>query len=126
MNGSSDGFFHQLKRRKVFQTAALYVVAAWVLLQVADVAFPGLRIPEEAIRYVWIAALIGFPLALLFAWRYQVTRQGIVRSAPLASGEVENLPLRKRDHLIPARASLRMALPGHAAGNRAVGAAGVG
>jgi TolB-like protein len=100
MNGTTDGFFHQLKRRKVFQTAALYVVAAWVLLQVADVAFPGLNIPEEAIRYVWIAAIIGFPLALLFAWRYQVTRQGIVRSMPLASGDVENLPLRKRDHLI--------------------------
>ena len=39
--------------------AALYIVGAFVVLQVADLAFPGLRIPESAIRYVWIAAFLG-------------------------------------------------------------------
>ncbi|MEE9142302.1 MAG: hypothetical protein V3U59_06285, partial [Gammaproteobacteria bacterium] len=73
----------ELRRRRVFQTAAIYIVAAWVILQVADLAFPGLGILEEAIRFVWIGAFVGFPLALLFAWRYQITRQGIVRTAPL-------------------------------------------
>ncbi len=84
----------------MFQTAAIYIVAAWVILQVADLAFPGLGIAEEAIRYVWIGAFVGFPLALLFAWRYQVTKQGIVRTAPTGSGETSDLPLNRPDYLI--------------------------
>ena len=79
-------FIHELRRRRVFQTAAIYIVAAWIILQVADLAFPGLDIPENAIRYVWIGAFLGFPIALVFGWRYQITSQGIVRTAPLASG----------------------------------------
>ncbi len=84
----------------MFQTAALYIVGAWVILQVTDLAFPGLGIAEEAIRYVWIGAFVGFPLALLFAWRYQVTKQGIVRTAPVGSGETSDLPLNRPDYLI--------------------------
>jgi hypothetical protein len=44
-------FFHELRRRKVFQSAVFYIVGAWVALQVADLAFPGLGIPEQAIRH---------------------------------------------------------------------------
>jgi len=90
----------ELRRRKVFRVAALYVIGAWVALQVADLAFPGLGIPDEAIRYVWIGALIGFPLALFFAWRYEITGQGILRTAPSETGEAEAIPLRKPDYLI--------------------------
>lgn len=92
------GFFAELKRRRVFQTAALYVVVAWIALQVAALAFPGLGIPEEAIRYVWIGALVGLPLVLTFAWRYQVTGHGITRTGP--EEDDETLPLGKRDYLI--------------------------
>jgi TolB-like protein/Flp pilus assembly protein TadD len=99
MNGIR-GFFHEQRRRKVFRSVALYVVAAWVVLQVADLAFPGLGIAEEAIRYVWIGVFAGFPLALLFAWRYQVTAHGIVRTAPLDAGEAATLPLGKPDYLL--------------------------
>ena len=93
-------FFHELRRRKVFQSAVFYIVGAWVALQVADLAFPGLGIPEQAIRHVWIGAFVGFPLALIFAWRYQVTKQGIVRTAPVGSGETTNLVLNRQDYLI--------------------------
>jgi TolB-like protein/Tfp pilus assembly protein PilF len=93
-------FFHELRRRKVFQSAVFYIVGAWVALQVADLAFPGLGIPEQAIRHVWIGAFVGFPLALIFAWRYQVTNQGIVRTAPTDSGETTNLVLNRQDYLI--------------------------
>ena len=99
MNATGD-FFHELRRRKVFQTAAYYVVGAWVILQVADLAFPGLGIPEQAIRHVWIGAFLGFPLALIFAWRYQITKQGIMRTAPSGSGQTTNLVLNGRDYLI--------------------------
>lgn len=99
MNTVGD-FFHELRRRKVVQTAVFYIVGAWVILQVADLAFPGLGISEQAIRHVWIGAFEGFPLALIFAWRYQVTKQGIVRTAPRGSGETTNLVLNRQDYLI--------------------------
>jgi TolB-like protein/Tfp pilus assembly protein PilF len=65
---------------------AIYVVAAWVVVQVASEAFPALNIPEEAIRHVWFAALAGFPVALLFSWRYDITTSGI-RRTPAAHEE---------------------------------------
>lgn len=59
-------FIREARRRRVFQTAAIYVVAAWLILQVADLAFPRLDVPDTAIRYVWIGTFLGFPIALLF------------------------------------------------------------
>ena len=80
-------FIKEARRRRVFQTAVIYIIASWIILQVADLAFPGLDIPDSAIRYVWIGAFLGFPLALLFGWRYQITAHGIVRTAPLKHGD---------------------------------------
>jgi TolB-like protein len=73
-----------LRRRHVFRVAALYIVGAWLLLQIADVIFPGLGIPEEAIRFVMIGVLIGFPIALVIGWMYEITPDGIVRTAPFS------------------------------------------
>lgn len=84
---------HELRRRRVFHTAALYVIGAWVALQVADLAFPGMGIREEAIRYVWIGALLGLPLALLFAWRYQISGRGAVGSRTVPSSPSEGLTI---------------------------------
>jgi TolB-like protein/tetratricopeptide (TPR) repeat protein len=72
----------ELRRRKMPQSVAVYVVGAWLVLQVADLAFPGLGVPEEAIRYVWIGVLAGFPLVFFFAWGYQITADGVVRTPP--------------------------------------------
>jgi TolB-like protein/Tfp pilus assembly protein PilF len=66
---------------------AIYIVVAWVAVQVASEAFPALNIPEGAIRYVWVAALIGFPLAVLFSWKYDLTPSGI-RRTPAAHEDV--------------------------------------
>jgi len=92
--------FQELRRRRVFRTAALYVVAAWIVLQVADLAFPALNIPEQAIRYVWLAAILGFPVAMLFGWRYQVTDNGIVRTLPATAGETTDMRLRAADYVL--------------------------
>ena len=73
-----------LRRRHVFRVVALYIVGAWLLLQLADVTFPGLGIPETAIRFVIICVIVGFPIALVFGWMYEITPQGIVRTAPLS------------------------------------------
>jgi TolB-like protein len=71
----------ELRRRRIFRVAALYVVGAWLVIQAADLAFPGLRIPESAIRFVWIGALIGFPVALIVGWRFDVIGGRIVHTA---------------------------------------------
>jgi TolB-like protein/Tfp pilus assembly protein PilF len=90
----------ELRRRRVFRTAALYIVAAWIVLQVADLAFPALNIPEQAIRFVWLAAILGFPVAILFGWRYQVTENGIVRTLPAATGETADMRLKGADYVL--------------------------
>ena len=71
----------ELRRRRVFRMTAIYLVAAWVAVQVASEAFPAFNIPERAIRYVWLAVLIGFPVAVLFSWKYELTASGIRRTA---------------------------------------------
>lgn len=91
-------FLRELRRRRVFRTAGLYVVGAWVLLQVAALAFDSFGIPETSLRYVWIAVILGVPLALLFGWRYDVTSRGIVRTAPAT--DTENLGLRQSDYAV--------------------------
>lgn len=93
--------FREARRRKVFRTAALYVVGAWITMQVADVLFPGFGIPEAAIRVLVWTAVLGFPLALVFGWMFEVGSGGIRRTAPPAAGEpVAPLPLARRDYLL--------------------------
>jgi adenylate cyclase len=66
---------------------AIYLVSAWVAVQVASEAFPAFNIPGSSIRFVWIAALIGFPVAVLFSWKYELTASGIHRT-PAAHEDV--------------------------------------
>jgi len=90
----------ELRRRKVFRLAALYVVGAWVTLQVADLVFESWDIASSALRYIWLGAILGFPVALIFAWRYDVTTGGIVRTPPADAGSHVDLSLRRSDHVI--------------------------
>ena len=83
--GKIGGFFNELRRRRVFRVAAIYIVGAWVVLQVADLAFPGFEIPESAIRYIWIAAIVGFPIAISFGWRFDIVGGRIVHTEARAS-----------------------------------------
>ena len=93
--------FREARRRKVFRTAALYVVGAWITLQVADVLFPGFGIPESAIRVLVWTAVLGFPVALVFGWLFEVGSGGIRRTPPLDAGEqMEAQPLARRDYLL--------------------------
>jgi hypothetical protein len=85
----------------VFRVVALYIVGAWLLLQFADVTFPGLGIPGTAIRFVIIGVIVGFPIALVFGWMYEITPQGIVRTAPLSeTDQGPDLSLRSTDYVI--------------------------
>ncbi len=71
----------------MFRMTVVYIVAAWVAVQIGSEAFPALNIPEGAIRYVWVAVLIGFPVAVLFSWKYDFTASGI-RRTPAAHEDV--------------------------------------
>jgi TolB-like protein len=73
-------FFGELKRRNVYKVAVAYAVVGWLLIQVATQVFPFLEIPNWAIRFVIFATAIGFPVALLIAWAFELTPEGIKRT----------------------------------------------
>jgi TolB-like protein/tetratricopeptide (TPR) repeat protein len=85
----------------VLRTGALYVVGAWLALQVADVLFPGFGIPDAAIQALVWTAVLGFPIALVFGWLFDVHPTGIRRTPP-AEGEIDpaSLALRRSDYVI--------------------------
>jgi len=94
-------FFRELRRRRVLRTSGFYIVGAWLVMQAADVLFPAWGIPDAAINALLLAAVLGFPLALVFGWFYDFTAQGIVRT-PAADGNTGETPtrLQRTDYLI--------------------------
>jgi TolB-like protein/Tfp pilus assembly protein PilF len=73
----SDSFFHEVKRRKVYRVAAAYIIAAGGVIQLASAAFPAWELPNWALRLVISLLLLGFPIALILAWAYDITAQGV-------------------------------------------------
>ena len=72
-------FFKELKRRNVFRVGIAYTVAAWLLLQVSDIVFPRIGLPDSAVTLVIALLIIGFIPALIFAWAFEMTPDGIKR-----------------------------------------------
>ena len=79
-----SGFFEEVKRRKVYRVAAAYVIAAGGIIQLASAAFPAWELPNWALRLVIVLSLVGFPIALILAWAFDVTAQGI-KTTPTAA-----------------------------------------
>jgi TolB-like protein/Flp pilus assembly protein TadD len=79
------GFFEEVKRRKVYRVAVAYVIGAGGVIQLASAAFPAWELPNWALRLVIVLLLIGFPIALILAWAFDVTAEGI-RSTPSVAG----------------------------------------
>jgi len=69
--------FGELKRRKVFRVAAVYAVVAWVLIQVAATVLPALQLPEWTVTFVTVLFILGFPIAIILAWAYEASTEGI-------------------------------------------------
>jgi TolB-like protein/Tfp pilus assembly protein PilF len=80
-------FFGELKRRNVYKVAIAYAVVAWLLIQIATQVFPFFEIPNWAVRLVVLAILIGFPVALILAWAFELTPQGIRRTEDVDLGQ---------------------------------------
>ena len=80
-------FLQEVKRRNVFRVAFVYVIAGWLTMQVIDVMFPALNIPEWLTSAVAALLLIGFPFALIFAWAFEMTPEGIKREKDVDRSE---------------------------------------
>ncbi|MDR3385703.1 MAG: hypothetical protein P4L92_01520 [Rudaea sp.] len=83
----NSSFFAELKRRNVYRAAAFYAAASWLLVQIATQVFPFFDIPNWSVRLVVVAAIVGFPFALLFSWFYELTPQGIRRESDIAPAD---------------------------------------
>ena len=77
-----NSFFGELKRRNVFKVGIAYVVVAWLVVQVVNNLVPLLGVPEWSAKVVLIFLIAGFPVALILAWAYDLSPQGIKRTAP--------------------------------------------
>ncbi len=92
-------FFAELKRRQVFKIAAVYGAVAFAVMQAADIAFPRLGLPDWTVTFVVALAAIGFPIAILLAWALEMTPEGVKKTEPARTGELEAivaLPTRSR------------------------------
>jgi TolB-like protein len=87
-------FFVELKRRNVYKVAIAYAVVAWLLMQVASQIFPFFEVPNWAVRLVVLLLIIGFPVALILAWAFELTPEGIKRTE---TADAEHQPARSRD-----------------------------
>jgi TolB-like protein/Tfp pilus assembly protein PilF len=92
----------ELRRRRVFRVAGLYVVGVWLLMQAANMLFPAWGIPDAAMRFLLWAGLLGFPVALVFGWVFDISTEGIRRTQPVGSEEelLRSMPLRRSDYVI--------------------------
>jgi len=72
-------FYEELKRRNVVKAAVLYVIASWLILQIADVLFDAMELPPTWVRLVLAILILGFPLALIFSWVFEITPEGLQR-----------------------------------------------
>jgi TolB-like protein/Tfp pilus assembly protein PilF len=79
-----SGFFEEVKRRKVYRVAVAYVIAAGGIIQLGSAAFPAWELPNWALRLVIVLLLVGFPIALILAWAFDVTPQGIQATPDVA------------------------------------------
>ena len=78
-------FLAELKRRRVYSVAITYAVVGWLLVQVVTQVFPPFEIPNWAERLVIVVIVLGFPIALVFAWVFDLTRHGLVRTEDMSS-----------------------------------------
>ncbi len=83
----SVSFIQELKRRNVFRVAAIYIVVSWLLMQIGDVMFPALLLPAWTTTMLVAFLLLGAPVALIFAWAYEVTPDGVVLTANVSKDE---------------------------------------
>src|SRR5450432_791631 len=84
---NSRNFFSELKRRNVYKVAAAYAIVGWLLIQVATQVFPFFNVPNWAVRLVVLLLVLGFPVALILSWAFEITPEGIKRESEVEPGK---------------------------------------
>jgi len=98
---AAGSFLQELKRRNVIRMAGLYLVGAWLLVQVASTLFPAFNVPEGTMRGLVIVLVLGFFVALVFAWIYELTPEGIKRDAEVPpEASIGKQTARRMEHLL--------------------------
>ncbi len=91
----------ELRRRRTFRTAGLYIVSAWLVMQAADLFFPAWGLPDAALNVLLVSAVLGFPVALIFGWYFDITEHGVVRTPPATADDQDApLALRGKDYAL--------------------------
>jgi hypothetical protein len=80
----SGNFFSELKRRNVYKVVAAYAVVGWLLVQITTQVFPIFEIPNWASRLIVLAIIIGFPIALVIGWAFELTPEGLKRTEEIS------------------------------------------
>ena len=96
---SYQEFFAELKRRKVFRVAGIYGIVSFGVLQAADLMLPRLGVPDWTVTFMVALVVLAFPVALILAWAFEVTPDGVRRTGDARAGEIEEIvaqPLSKR------------------------------
>src|SRR5947209_13571381 len=81
------GFFGELKRRNVYKVAVAYAVVSWLLIQITTQVFPFFEIPNWAVRLVVLLLILGFPVALILSWAFEITPEGIKRESEVEAAK---------------------------------------
>src|ERR1043166_2335808 len=89
---SGRNFFSELKRRNVYKVAAAYAVVGWLVIQVTATIVPALHLPDGITTAVVVLVLVGFPIALVISWAFELTPQGMKRTAEVSPDEVRTMP----------------------------------
>ncbi len=102
-------FIKELKRRNVVKVGIAYIVVAWILIEITATTFPILKLPDWSVTLVTLLLLIGLPLALIFAWAFELTPEGIKLDKDVVRSEPSTYPnARKLDFFIIAALALAL------------------
>ena len=94
-------FIKELKRRNVFRVAIAYAIAAWLLIEITATTFPILKLPDWSVTLVTVLVLIGFPLALILAWAFELTPEGLKKEKDVDRSEsITHVTGRRLDFII--------------------------
>ena len=81
-------FFQELKRRSVYKVAITYTVVAWLVMQIGSIVLPTIKAPDWVMQALLLFLIVGFPIALILAWAFEMSPDGIIRTTSVAAAEI--------------------------------------
>jgi len=93
-------FFSELKRRNVYKVAMTYAIVAWLLAQIVGLAADTFGAPDWVKKIVFVLLFVGFPIALILAWAFEMSPQGVIRTSSASAKKTPILHIRKNHYHI--------------------------